>query len=94
MGQILGYSNVLNNFVYTVYTPRTVGKLLQQYSMNALAKLYIEKNMEHGAQLYKELEALETILNPKSSRYYAKQAENTLTTWMQKIIEERRGQIH
>ena len=86
------FSIVLKEFVNHIYGPQNINKLLQTTSMVGLVKLYIDENIKHGASLYKELETVENLLNPKTPRYMLRNLENDLIFWMQKIVNERVGQ--
>lgn len=83
------FSTVLKDFVYTVYGPYNVSKLLQTHSMLDLVKKYLEENVGHGANLYRELEDVETILQQKAPKYIIRNAEAGLGIWMKKMINER-----
>lgn len=84
------YSSVLKNFVYTIYTPSVVSKLINTSSFIGLVKSYLEQHVQHGANLYKELEAAEGILLPNSSSFQIKKYEDVLSIWMEKILNERK----
>jgi hypothetical protein len=83
------YSIVLKDFVSALYGPYNVSRLLEKKSLSTLAREYIYESIQHGAKLYRELEALEILSSTGSNNTQIYYAERTLIPWMQKVTKER-----